>query len=149
MWKWLGSGEAYIGQSGPQYWFNELTKMKPGYDCQAMYLRDPSQYGKWVGLPCYNAAAFTCEYRLAPPGTPAPASAAETMAGYEMLKEAPAYINNYSNSKGSLAFSPPSKGVAFQAPSKGASYAPPSKGFSPPSKGYSPPSFNKGSYRRV
>ena len=127
MWKWLGSGEAYIGQSGPQYWFNELTKMKKDYDCQAMYLRDHSTYGKWVGLPCFSRAAYTCEYLLAAPGSPAPSNAAETMAGYEMMKNAPAYINSYqSSSKGSLAFNPPTKGAMFAPPSKG--YVPLTKG---------------------
>lgn len=111
-WKWLGSSERYIGESGPEYWFNALTKNKPGYDCQAMYLRDPSQYGKWVGLPCYNAAPYTCEYLVAPPGTAAPANPAETQAMMGMFQEAPAYLANAAYTKGSYAFAPPSsKGV--------------------------------------
>lgn len=131
-WKWLGSSERYIGETGPEYWFNQLTKMKPGYDCQAMYLRDPSQYGKWVGLPCYSAAPFTCEHLLSPPGTIAPPNAAESLAMSEIYKEAPAYL--YAGSKGSLSFAPPSKGSAFPMP--------PSKGASRPALSFS----NKGGY---
>lgn len=139
-WKWLGSSEMFMGQTGPEYWFNQLTKMKPSYDCQAMYLRDQSQYGKWVGLPCYSSAPFTCEYRIAPPGSPEPANAAETMAAYEMYKEAPAYLREYQSNKGSMQFAPPSKGAQFAPPSKGVQFAPQSKGLS---------FASKGSYRRV
>lgn len=111
-WKWLGSSERYIGQTGPQYWLSDITRNKPGYDCQAMYLRDQRQYGKWVGLPCYSSASYTCEYSFAPPGTPAPANAAEGAAMYEMLKEAPEYLSNEAYSKGNLVFAPPpSKGM--------------------------------------
>lgn len=124
-WKWLGSNERYIGETGPEYWFSSATKSKPGYDCQAMYLRDSSQIGKWVGLPCYSSASYTCEYRIAPPGTPEPANAAETAALYRMTKEAPAYLTaQSSNYKGSMAFAAPSKGsvVSLALASKGSYY---------------------------
>lgn len=111
-WKWLASSERHIGATGPEYWFNELTKNKPSYDCQAMYLREASVYGKWVGLPCYSAAPFTCEYLLAPHGTPAPANAAESLAVYEMYQEAPPYLAMGSyGSKGSYQFAPPAYGL--------------------------------------
>ena len=114
-WKWLGSNERFIGQTGPEYWFNDLTKSKPGYDCQAMYLRDRSQFGKWVGLPCYNAAPYTCEYHITPPGTVVPPTAAESLAMYSMSREAPAYLSG-GYSKGAIAFAPPSsKGVVNMA----------------------------------
>lgn len=125
-WKWLGSAEQYIGQSGPEYWFNDLTKVKPNYNCQAMYLRDSMSYGKWVGLPCYNAAPYTCEYHLAPPGSMAPANSAETLAMMEIYKDSPPYLSasayskgaSYANSKGnSLAASAYSKGMGYAAPS--------------------------------
>ena len=120
-WYWLGGSDTYVGQTGPQYWFNEITKMKPSYNCQAMYLRDSSQYGKWVGLPCYNAAPFTCEYRVAPPGTVAPPNAGETLAMAEMYKNAPAYIGGPSMSKGSMIFRAPSysKGAPLSFANKG------------------------------
>jgi hypothetical protein len=116
-WKWLGGSQSRIGESGPEYWFNQLTKNKPGYDCQAMYLKEPSVYGKWVGLPCYSAAPYTCEYTIAPAGTALPASAAENLAMYEMSQEAPAYLNSYTSSKGAYQYAPSSKGAYQYAPS--------------------------------
>mgnify|MGYP001792822494 CR=1 FL=1 len=83
-----------MGATGVEYWYNAVTKQKPGYNCQAMYLYDGNQYGKWVGLPCYTAAPYVCEYQLLPPGTSSPANAAEQMAILGMAKEAPPYINS-------------------------------------------------------
>lgn len=118
-WKWLGSNERYIGQSGPEYWFDQLNKMKPSYDCQAMYLRDAQQYGKWVAMPCYSSAPFVCEYRIAPPGSPEPSNPSETLAMMDMMKSSPAYLQNTGYSKGNFVFSPPTKGSYMSAYMKG------------------------------
>lgn len=82
-----------MGASGVEFWYNDATKAKPGYDCQALYLYDPMKYGQWVGLPCYNAAHFVCEYNLLPPGAPQPNNPAEQMAVLEMAKDAPPYLS--------------------------------------------------------
>ena len=107
-----------MGQSGPQYWHSEITKMKPNYDCQAMYLGDHYQYGKWVGKPCYSASAFVCEFNIAPPGTPAPVNPAEYMATQKMLAEAPAYLQEYS-SKGNMFASSKGQSLSEQMSQKG------------------------------
>lgn len=96
-WKWLGTSDTHVNGA---YWYNAATSMKPGYDCMAMYLGDRMNYGKWVGLPCYNSAPYVCEYSLVPEGTAMPANPAETLALAEMAAEAPLYLRAGSSSKG-------------------------------------------------
>lgn len=92
-WKWLGAKNNHMGASGVEFWYNMETKQKPMYDCQAMYLYDPNNYGKWVGLQCRAAAPYVCEYQLVP-YTATPYNAAEQMAVLKMAAEAPYYLKS-------------------------------------------------------
>lgn len=83
-----------MGPPGADFWLNAATQQKYGYDCQAMYMYDRNQYGKWVGLPCTSAAPYVCEYQLLPHGMLAPSNSAEQMAVLKMAAEAPAYLNS-------------------------------------------------------
>lgn len=89
-WKWLGASDNHM--SG-DFWYNSATQMKMGYDCQAMYLYDAFNYGKWVGLPCHTAAPYVCEYKLVPHSSEMPSNGAEQMAILEMAQEAPLYLS--------------------------------------------------------
>jgi len=92
-WKWLAASNNHIpSTASADFWYNIATKSKPGYDCQAMYLYDGQNFGKWVGLPCTNPTTYVCEYNLVPPGQASPPNAAEQYALVKMQQEAPLYL---------------------------------------------------------
>lgn len=121
-WKWLGGADQYIGASGPTYWFNEMTKNKPQYDCQALYVFDPTYYASWASYPCNRPAVSVCEYQV--PGL----LSSPTDGAYisELLRNAPNYLQPTS-SKGVLAIAPSSRPVGAPL-TKGVPLAPTLKG---------------------